>query len=317
MLDITSYIGEENVIDIRDNTLILSSGKVIDYATYSGSETTVNTQFVDLLEGEEIEQFFGYPELGVILSKSGKLFTTSGDWGYGSQQTVYSLTKINTPSDVDEIIDGVVYLKDGSIYGEVNPWTEGGVQNHSEQFLQTFEDVKISGIFYSYGQIIITESDKIYIIASKYNDETWESEEIIQLLDYNLLPGDSLKSISENGMIITTDFGRILSIHTADEESFEIIDITNQTTKDLPKVTTDQVMKQYFGDAEATEFGIIDENTIRAIVPANNTGLYNISFLARDSNDIYKTTLNYRYTGSDEEVKLPIITAPNTGYQMN
>ena len=121
LLDITSYIGEENVIDIRDNTLILSSGKVIDYATYSGSETTVNTQFVDLLEGEEIEQFFGYPELGVILSKSGKLFTTSGDWGYGSQQTVYSLTKINTPSDVDEIIDGVVYLKDGSIYGEVNP----------------------------------------------------------------------------------------------------------------------------------------------------------------------------------------------------
>ena len=76
-------------------------------------------------------------------------------------------------------------------------------------------------------------------------------------------------------------------------------------------------MKLYFGDAEATEFGIIDENTIRAIVPANNTGLYNISFLARDSNDIYKTTLNYRYTGSDEEVKLPIITAPNTGYQMN
>ena len=121
LLDITSYIGEENVIDIRDNTLILSSGKVIDYATYSGSETTVNTQFVDLLEGEEIEQFFGYPELGVILSKSGKLFTTSGDWGYGSQQTVYSLTKINTPSDVDEIIDSVVYLKDGSIYGEVNP----------------------------------------------------------------------------------------------------------------------------------------------------------------------------------------------------
>ena len=317
LLDITSYIGEENVIDIRDNTLILSSGKVIDYATYSGSETTVNTQFVDLLEGEEIEQFFGYPELGVILSKSGKLFTTSGDWGYGSQQTVYSLTKINTPSDVDEIIDGVVYLKDGSIYGEVNPWTEGGVQNHSEQFRQTFEEDKISGIFYSYGQIIITESDKIYIIASKYNDETWESEEIIQLLDYNLLPGDSLKSISENGMIITTDFGRILSIHTADEESFEISDITNQTTKDFPKVPTDQVMKLYFGDAEATEFEIIDENTIRAIVPANNTGLYNISFLARDSNDIYKTTLNYRYTGSDEEVKLPIITAPNTGYQMN
>ena len=192
------------------------------------------------------------------------------------------------------------------------------MQNYSEQFRQTFEEDKISGIFYSYGnQIIITESDKIYIIASKYNDETWESEEIIQLLDYNLLPGDSLKSISENGMIITTDFGRILSIHTADEESFEISDITNQTTKDFPKVHTDQVMKLDFGDAEATEFGIIDENTIRAIVPANNTGLYNISFLARDSNDIYKTTLNYRYTGSDEEVKLPIITAPNTGYQMN
>ena len=192
------------------------------------------------------------------------------------------------------------------------------MQNYSEQFRQTFEEDKISGIFYSYGnQIIITESDKIYIIASKYNDETWESEEIIQLLDYNLLPGDSLKSISENGMIITTDFGRILSIHTADEESFEISDITNQTTKDFPKVPTDQVMKLYFGDAEATEFEIIDENTIRAIVPANNTGLYNISFLARDSNDIYKTTLNYRYTGSDEEVKLPIITAPNTGYQMN
>ena len=45
LLDITSYIGEENVIrnGMRDNTLILSSGKVIDYATYSGSETTVNT----------------------------------------------------------------------------------------------------------------------------------------------------------------------------------------------------------------------------------------------------------------------------------
>lgn len=317
LLDITSYIGEENVIDIRDNTLILSSGKVIDYATYSGSETTVNTQFVDLLEGEEIEQFFGIPGRGVILSKSGKLFATSGDWDSDSNQAVYSLAKVNTPSYVDKIIDGVVYLKDGSIYGEVNPWTEGGVQNYSEQFRQTFEEDKISGIFYSYGQIIITESDKIYIIASKYNDETWESEEIIQLLDYNLLPGDSLKSISENGMIITTDFGRILSIHTADEESFEISDITNQTTKDFPKVPTDQVMKLYFGDAEATEFEIIDENTIRAIVPANNTGLYNISFLARDSNDIYKTTLNYRYTGSDEEVKLPIITAPNTGYQMN
>ncbi len=129
LLDITSYIGEENVIsnDIRDNILILSSGKVIDYATYSGSETTVNTQFVDLLEGEEIEQFFGSPGRGVILSKSGKLFATSGDWDYGSNQAVYSLAKVDTPSDVDKIVDGVVYLKDGSIYGEVDPWTEGGV----------------------------------------------------------------------------------------------------------------------------------------------------------------------------------------------
>lgn len=125
-------------------------------------------------------------------------------------------------------------------------------------------------------------------------------------------------------MVIATDFGRILSVHTVDGESFEINDITDQTTKDFPRVPTGQVMGIYFGDMKATEFEIIDENTIRAIVPANNTGLYNISFLARGSSDIYETTLNYRYTGSDGSGNgsngggnLPIITAPNTGYHMN
>ena len=122
-----------------------------------------------------------------------------------------------------------------------------------------------------------------------------------------------------------TDFGEDFSVTF--DGSFKVADIAAELTKGLPVDPTNQVMRLYFGGVEATSFEIIDANTIRAIVPANNTGLYNISFLARGSSAPYETSLNYRYTGSgggsgdgsssgpNGEGGLPSITAPNAGYK--
>ena len=334
LIDITDNIGMERIIqsDADPYTVVLSSGKIITYYWFN-TEFTINNRLVDLLNGEEIQRIFGDPTGGFILTKSGKPFVVSNDWDENINDSVLSLKKIDTPSDIDEIVDGVIYLKDGTIFGMLDPYSDGGIQTElPEQFCQTFEGDRVAqalsgyyysdGIFEIEGQLLVARSGKMYVGGTKYDYVTGEDEEILLLLDYGLLPGDSIKSFGADGNI-TTDFGDILNIATYDGVSFKIEDRTSELTKGLPLVPTNQVMRLYFGGVEATSFEIIDANTIRAIVPANNTGLYNISFLARGSSAPYETSLSYRYTGSNNgsgggsnsEGGLPHITAPNTGYR--
>ena len=329
-MDITDYIGSSAVVN--GDPVLLPSGKFL-YYDYDRGEIAVNTLFVGLLNGEEIQQFFGDLYQGFVLTRSGKLFAASNDWDEDSNDYALSLKKIDTPSDLDEIVDGVIYLKDGTIFGMLDPYSDGGIQTElPEQFCQTFEGDRVAqalsgyyysdGIFEIEGQLLVARSGKMYVGGTKYDYVTGEDEEILLLLDYGLLPGDSIKSFGADGNI-TTDFGDILNIATYDGVSFKIEDRTSELTKGLPLVPTNQVMRLYFGGVEATSFEIIDANTIRAIVPANNTGLYNISFLARGSSAPYETSLSYRYTGSNNgsgggsnsEGGLPHITAPNTGYR--
>ena len=325
LIDIADNIGMERIIqsDADPYTVVLSSGKIITYYWFN-TEFTINNRLVDLLNGEEIQRIFGDPTGGFILTKSGKPFVVSNDWDENINDSVLSLKKIDTPSDIDEIVDGVIYLKDGTIFGMLDPYGDGGIEAElPEQFRQTFESDRIVNMSFS-SSIIITKSGKIYVIAPEYDNETGEHKTVLQLLDYKLLPEDSISSYIHDdagGITMMTDFGEVFSVTF--DGSFKVADITAELTKGLPVVPTNQVMRLYFGGVEATSFEIIDANTIRAIVPANNTGLYNISFLARGSSAPYETSLSYRYTGSNNgsgggsnsEGGLPHITAPNTGYR--
>ena len=119
-----------------------------------------------------------------------------------------------------------------------------------------------------------------------------------------------MKTINNN--IITTQ-GRYLELDNSDTSNIIINDITSQIVPKLPLIRSPQIARLFFGSIEAAYFEIIDNNTIRATIPANEEGVYSISFISASGDNI-STGLNYEYIdNSTNSEGNSFVLVPNTG----
>ena len=115
-----------------------------------------------------------------------------------------------------------------------------------------------------------------------------------------------------------TEKGTVTKINL---ETLSIEDITNEVSKGLPEEYSSIISSVYFGDIRVTNFEVIDNNTIKVIVPSGVNGDYEINLVDIRSGISAKTGLIYTYiddsnNDNTKELEEPEdIVAPNTGYK--
>lgn len=121
-----------------------------------------------------------------------------------------------------------------------------------------------------------------------------------------------------NSTCVITEKGTVTKINL---ETLSIEDITNEVSKGLPEEYSSIISSVYFGDIRVTNFEVIDNNTIKVIVPSGVNGDYEINLVDIRSGISAKTGLIYTYiddsnNDNTKELEEPEdIVAPNTGYK--
>lgn len=237
-------------------------------------------------------------------------FTTSDDkiltYSYG-QNTI--VDELDIPL-LDIIENQIIYLKDGTVYGLYDSYDPPKEQ-------MTVNGEKIIYMAGDYEYLISTESGKVYSY-NKWEDQPYEYV-------YTLNPDEKIQS-TKGGGIVTTD-GRYIHINSqydesTDEYKYNATDMTSKLTQNFPSSLIPQISNIYFGSAIVTNFEIVDSNTIRAIVPSNLAGKYNVSVQSVGKESPSETPLIYEYVGNDNnssngtgKEESTLVTAPNTGYK--
>ena len=292
-IDITDSVGSSDTIvsislaysGTYQYIFVLSSGY---YFSIDDDIVSVASLLPGFPEGETIKYYDENYSESVILTESGKIFVGNLDEGNVFEELV-------SIPPVDSIKNQLIYLENGTIYGSTN----------GELF--KFPDLDGEKITYmsQYGyntKMLVSESGKIYT-------SRWDGSDPAYIGTLN--PGEKVESFSSN-TIITTQ-GRYLELDSSDNSNIIINDITSQIAPKLPLIRSPQIARLFFGSIEAAYFEIIDNNTIRATIPANEEGVYSISFISASGDNI-STGLNYEYidnsTNSEDN---SFVLVPNTG----
>lgn len=292
-IDITDSVGSSDTIvsislaysGTYQYIFVLSSGY---YFSIDDDIVSVASLLPGFPEGETIKYYDENYSESVILTESGKIFVGNLDEGNVFEELV-------SIPPVDSIKNQLIYLENGTIYGSTN----------GELF--KFPDLDGEKITYmsQYGyntKMLVSESGKIYT-------SRWDGSDPAYIGTLN--PGEKVESFSSN-TIITTQ-GRYLELDSSDNSNIIINDITSQIAPKLPLIRSPQIARLFFGSIEAAYFEIIDNNTIRATIPANEEGVYSISFISASGDNI-STGLNYEYIdNSTNSEGNSFVLVPNTG----
>ena len=292
-IDITDSVGSSDTIvsislaysGTYQYIFVLSSGY---YFSIDDDIVSVASLLPGFPEGETIKYYDENYSESVILTESGKIFVGNLDEGNVFEELV-------SIPPVDSIKNQLIYLENGTIYGSTN----------GELF--KFPDLDGEKITYmsQYGyntKMLVSESGKIYT-------SRWDGSDPAYIGALN--PGEKVESFSSN-TIITTQ-GRYLELDSSDNSNIIINDITSQIAPKLPLIRSPQIARLFFGSIEAAYFEIIDNNTIRATIPANEEGVYSISFISASGDNI-STGLNYEYIdNSTNSEGNSFVLVPNTG----
>lgn len=307
--DITGLLGDSYIISEKNEwgtstrELILSSGDKIVISNSTGEIEGV-VRLPGLEVGETIKGFYH----NYVLTNSGKIFIED-------ESGVYKEALEIPPVEWVDAHYGSLYLKDGTIYGRVS--YDGDIEKDPGL---NGEKLVSKATFFTYGgSVKITESGKVYA----HNGYSSQDDILIYTLDE-----DEEVLINSDSRIYTTK-NRLLELeggYSSSTSEFEVQVTETDMTGILPKAQIPQVARILFGSAEVTDFEILDNNTIRARVPANARGTYGISIQSISSNTPILTSLNYEYINGDNSEgsqnngsgnSSTIISAPNTGFKRN
>lgn len=290
-IDITDSVGSDTIVSI---SLVYSGAYQYIFVLSSGYYFSIDDDIVSVAsllpgfpEGETIKYYDENYSESVILAESGKIFVGNLDEGNVFEELV-------SIPPVDSIKNQLIYLENGTIYGSTNgelfkfPDLDGEKITYMSQ--------------YGYSNVMVSESGRIYITL-------WDGSDPAYIGTLN--PGEKVESFSSN-TIITTQ-GRYLELDSSDNSNIIINDITSQIAPKLPLIRSPQIARLFFGGIEAAYFEIIDNNTIRATIPANEEGVYSISFISASGDNI-STGLNYEYIdNSTNSEGNSFVLVPNTG----
>lgn len=289
-IDITDAVGSDTVVGgystyssgVYNYIFVFSSGYY--FSIENGIVSAINL-LPGIPEGETIK----YYNKNIVLTESGKIFISNSN-----ESNIFE-ELVDIPP-VYDIKDRVIYLNDGTIYGIMStsgeltkfPYLDGEKITYMSQ--------------YGYSNVMVSESGRIYITL-------WDGSDPAYIGTLN--PGEKVESFSSN-TIITTQ-GRYLELDSSDNSNIIINDITSQIAPKLPLIRSPQIARLFFGGIEAAYFEIIDNNTIRATIPANEEGVYSISFISASGDNI-STGLNYEYIDNSTNSEGNFfVLVPNTG----
>lgn len=293
LIDITDIVGDDEVVAVEYfEGFLLASGKFI-YFDLNGPST--DDSLTDILGGAKVKQYVYYHQYDynskLILLDDGSLFTVDIGWGGLRHQ---NMKPIDIPP-VDKIENNIIYLKDGSVYGYIN----NVYKSRIVKIPQYIEGAKITNyygnndglFFYPYTTHVASAEDgRLYTYTSAYDINmeylfTLESGEKVtgSYWIYEEDVGASLDISDLIGEVFITNLGRAIEIRPIRDDyyqtpsGYEVADITSEVSGFLPSVSTPQIKSLFFGNNQVTNFEVLDNNTIRAIVPPNLVGSYSVS----------------------------------------
>ena len=324
-IDITDYVIDRDIIvasSYHPGQLVLSSGDV--YTWQSGDTSlTLSGLLPGLDENDSLRQYYD----GYFVTSNGILLRNVSDYSSG-----YVTELVNIPGRVDKLTPGfqprhdppIIHLADGTIYGLAS-------YREINKFPISDDDALVNITGYENDCYLgTTRSGKMQSLCGfNYSGGSVDVQYIGDLNPRETVVSASSGFVSSENVYwinILTSEGRYLRLDYNPDENkfFNLVDLTDEISQNLPTVSIPQVSALFFGSAEVTDFEILDNFTIRARVPANARGAYGISMQSIASNTPILTSLNYEYINGENSEgsqnngssgSSTIISAPNTGFK--
>lgn len=321
--DLTQLIGDEKVVAYNvgnEHRLVLESGRYINFRyNASGGYIQQDNSLVNLLQGRKLVSRYGPDWEGYYTTDNEEFISVNKI--YGRDMEIVSINDMfNIPkvSKIDYISTSSgtlhrVLAEDGIIYGV--GWSSYSNTTPKLVDITGLNGYNLDSIWYHQGNSLIFNSQDSKVIL--YVDWQYNSGSLsISEIGGEYILGSPIVEIETNAnrAIVVTENGQVFNmLYDGDDRDWGISRDPSYA-EGLPLRIIHRVYKLFFGEVESTDFEILDNNTIRVIIPANAKGIYSISIQSVDSSLLVATNLSYEYI-SGSGGGSSTVEAPNTGFK--